>query len=554
VIQGAFQHRSGRIIAFGRAVLALFFLVILWADRTQPILSPGQTYAFLGAYAVAAIGYLVLTWDNWWLETRLAAPAHVVDLLVFTSLNYVTQGYTSPFFTFFVFLLLSASIRWGWRETAATALAIILLYLVEGMSASTWGTEQFDLGRFLIRSSYLLVLSSMLILWFASNQRAARPLAGPEPHEPGPAERHDMKPLLAYAAERFGSRRAVLRWSESEEPWTYVARLDGDEFRQQRCDPESFEPLVAAEAGQGVLLFDQARGRALTRAGRHKRSLRTPQPLHPQFAQRFGVDGGLRIPVRSSQIEGDLFVLDVAGLCSDDLVIAEETGDRISASLDHVELFQATDEAAAMRARLSLARDIHDSVVQFLAGLTLRMEGLRKSARMGRDLEKEIDDLQRELSREQQDLRRFIAELRGGVSPPRVDLPLGLAELAGRLGRQWGIACRVESGPEGIEVPAALERDLEQIVREAVANAVRHGRATEVEAGLARRNGTIELAIVDNGQGLPDRGVFTGEELDARRIGPKSLFERVQSLGGRLRLASAPTGTSLLITLPMAED
>ena len=47
----------------------------------------------------------------------------------------LTEGYTSPFFIFFMFLLLSAAIRWGWRETALTAVLVTVLYLIVGLIA-----------------------------------------------------------------------------------------------------------------------------------------------------------------------------------------------------------------------------------------------------------------------------------------------------------------------------------------------------------------------------------------------------------------------------------
>lgn len=554
MIGGAFQHRSGRIIAFGRALLALFFLLILWADKSQPALAAGTSYAFLGAYAVAAMAYLLVTWSNWWLESRLAAAAHVVDLLVFTSLNYFTQGYTSPFFTFVVFLLLSASIRWGWRETALTAVAIVILYLLEGVTASTWGTQEFDLSRFLIRSSYLLVLSSMLILWFASNQRPAQPSPAPAVGEGAAGDGPPIEAVLACGAGFFDSRRAVLVWSEREEPWTWVAELDGGRFAQTRCDPGEYEAPVSPAAGEGAFIFDQALGRGLRRSGRRTTSFRMRDPLDPRFALRFRTDRGVRIPIRSSAVTGEMFVLDVLGLCSDDLALAEQAGETVSAALEQDALFQATEEAAAMRARLSFARDIHDGTVQFLAGLTLRMEGLRRSAGAGRPVDGDIDDLQRELTREQQDLRRVIADLRAGRSPrPRIDLPSSLCDLCDRMGLQWGIECRLSSEPGAFAVPAPLERDVQQLVREAVANAVRHGGATAIEAKLARCNGRIDLEISDNGGGFPLCGDFADEELEARRIGPRSLHERVQNLGGSLRLASGNEGSRLRISVPLRE-
>ena len=59
-----------------------------------------------------------------------------------------------PAFLFFIFILLSSSLRWGWRETLGTAAALIVIYAVEGLSASTWGTEAFDIERFALRKSY----------------------------------------------------------------------------------------------------------------------------------------------------------------------------------------------------------------------------------------------------------------------------------------------------------------------------------------------------------------------------------------------------------------
>ena len=53
---------------------------------------------------------------------------------MFTLMVLLTHGYTSPFFTFFMFLLLSAAIRWGWKATALTAVLVTLLYLIVGLS------------------------------------------------------------------------------------------------------------------------------------------------------------------------------------------------------------------------------------------------------------------------------------------------------------------------------------------------------------------------------------------------------------------------------------
>src|SRR5688572_32332978 len=124
------QHPSGRVIALGRLLLATLFLIAVWVDSSQPARAPEATYALLAAYMLFAAAIVVATWNNWWLDARLAGPAHAVDIALFTLLVLLTEGFTSPYFTFFVFILLSAAIRWGWNLTASTAILLILLYLI----------------------------------------------------------------------------------------------------------------------------------------------------------------------------------------------------------------------------------------------------------------------------------------------------------------------------------------------------------------------------------------------------------------------------------------
>ena len=60
-------------------------------------------------------------------------------MAVFAVIVFSTNGYTSPFFLVFILPLLSAAIRWGWRETALTAAALVLLFFSGGMLVSGIG-------------------------------------------------------------------------------------------------------------------------------------------------------------------------------------------------------------------------------------------------------------------------------------------------------------------------------------------------------------------------------------------------------------------------------
>ena len=65
-------------------------------------------------------------------------------------------------------------------------------------------------------------------------------------------------------------------------------------------------------------------------------------------------------------------------------------------------------------AAVALARDLHDSVVQFLAGAAFRLEAMKRSEASGRKLEPELNELKQLMMQEQGELRAFITALRSG--------------------------------------------------------------------------------------------------------------------------------------------
>ena len=127
---GKFQLSSGRVIALGRLLLAFLFLLAIWIELGHRSEAPFQALVLAVAYLFFSAAILLGTWNDWWLDAKLAGSAHALDIAMFTLMVLLTHGYTSPFFTFFVFLLLSSAIRWGWRATALTAALVAVLYPV----------------------------------------------------------------------------------------------------------------------------------------------------------------------------------------------------------------------------------------------------------------------------------------------------------------------------------------------------------------------------------------------------------------------------------------
>lgn len=532
------QLYSGRVIALGRLLLAVSFLGAIAVDISQPAQFPTQTFTLLIAYVAFAAGIAVATWNNWWLDARLAGPAHAVDIGLFTVLVLLTEGYTSPFFVFFVFVLLAAAIRWGWRETTLTAILLAILYLVVGLVAAK-SSVGFQLYRYIVRTGHLVILS-LIIIWFGIHQWRARIPASTDDLLADPSlDRSPLETGLAAAMTAFNAKRGAFTWLDDGGACKCVVS-DGDDvsFATRTCNAAvapTPRPFLYHVAKQRTLTRDSERNLVAGSAG---------DAIDGRLATAFSPVEGLAVPVRTGTGEGQLFLEGISGLSIDHLDLGEQLAVDLVAHFQRHALLQAAAESAEASSRIVLARDLHDSVVQFLAGAAFRLEAMKRSEASGRKLEPDLNELKQLMLQEQGELRAFITALRSGSRIPFADLASDLRALTGRLSRQWSVQCDFTVEPaEDLMIPNDLNLDAHQLVREAVANAVRHAEAKSVQVALRGTREEVQLEMINDGAAYPKRG----DQIEL----PQSLRERVEKAGGALEISRGMDVTKLSISLPL---
>ncbi len=567
------HNRAERLIAAGRVALATSSLFAVWLDPSEPANYASVAYALLALYVVYAIATAVLVWRSDAPAGRQRLITHAFDFVFFSLFVYFTAGPASPFTTYFVFSMVCATLRWQWRGalwTAAASLATFLalgFYFAEGLR-----DPAFQPTPFIVRSVYLVVVAVLLGYLGIHEQRTRREMAALAawPHTaPGSLE-ETLADLLTHTARTFEAPRVAIVWFEPEEPWLYLAAWQDGSFTFDREAPTSFEPLVPEPLAQASFLCSDFRSGAPVALARTAEGFRRFRglPLHPELAERLAARSVLSLLLRGETFEGRLFVLDKAAMTSDDLLLGEVVGERVGARLDLFYLTHRLREAAATEERIRLARDLHDGVLQSLTGIGLRLEALRRQAAVKDSLpltegsspteaENGLADLQRLVALEQRDLRFFIREL----TPESIadddagfDLATRIADLRQRLDIEWGLA--VELQAEGLHrpLPAPLAREIYHMVREALVNAVRHGQASTVRLEVEVREGQpLRLSVTDNGCGFPFAGRYSGVQLAAQNLGPRTLRERVAALEGTLELESSVAGARLDIRLPVPE-
>lgn len=532
-------HPSGRVIALGRLMLASLFLLSILVDVMQPARAPIATYAVLAAYVAFSAAMVIATWRNWWLDAKLAGPAHGIDIVVFALLVLLTEGYTSSVFTFFIFLLLSAAIRWGWHMTALTAILITLLYLLAGLLVVTSGA-QFELQQFFVRTGHLVAVS-LILIWFGANQWRARfylrdvdLLEHPSPDE------SPLESGLRAAMHGVGASAGAFVWRDQGRGDFTGLAIRGGELGVVNVPAKAIEQAVATTA----FLYDLRKNRALKKDSEHNLTdFAVLETITPKAAAGLVLNEGLAIPVRSHGGEGELFLEGVPNLSTDHIDIGEQIAADIAGHLQRHATIRAAEEGAEARSRVTLARDLHDSVVQFLAGAAFRLEAIKRSQASGRDFEPELDELKQLMLQEQRELRFFIEALRSGPTVAFSDLTKDLNALAERLSRQWQVACVLAARPAEIMIPTALHLDALQLMREAVANAVRHANAHAIQIKLAVVADDLQLEFVNEGEVVPKRGRASDM--------PLSLKERVEGVGGAIEMVRGVGLTKVSIRLPI---
>jgi signal transduction histidine kinase len=193
-------------------------------------------------------------------------------------------------------------------------------------------------------------------------------------------------------------------------------------------------------------------------------------------------------------------------------------------------------EAAVLDERRRVARDLHDGVAQELAFIASQMHWLK---RQGPD-EESADQIVESVQRALDESRGAISALNRPVHEP-IDVALAhtAEEIAGRLGARLDLDL-----DQGVSVPPAWQEALPRILREAVANAVRHGRARTVKVHF-RDADEVWLRVTDDGTGFDPTNPPEGG------YGLISMKERTEALGGEFRLTSEPGhGTSVEVVLP----
>lgn len=206
---------------------------------------------------------------------------------------------------------------------------------------------------------------------------------------------------------------------------------------------------------------------------------------------------------------------------------------------------------AVLNERTRVARELHDTVEQGLAGITLQIEAVAGSFQTAPEAARQSLDVARQMLRYSlEETRRSVMDLRSQALESR-DLGGALSSLARQMTINTRTEAQVRVSGSRPRPDAAEDHHLLRIGLEALTNALKHGAATRVDIELRFTPDATHLVVSDNGRGMD----FAARATAGAQFGLQGIRERVDKLGGLLEIESTPgAGTRLAVMIPLRSE
>jgi signal transduction histidine kinase/ligand-binding sensor domain-containing protein len=190
--------------------------------------------------------------------------------------------------------------------------------------------------------------------------------------------------------------------------------------------------------------------------------------------------------------------------------------------------------------RSRIARELHDGLAQVFLGLGFHLDGLRIA--LGDEapapILKMADGARDLLDRAQAETRRAVWTLRAEFGED--GLRRSLRKVGEDASRALGVSVKVDAGNSAPPASGLLEHELPAIAREAITNAVNHGKARRVKVDLIFDDAGLVLTITDDGKGLASPGVV------GSGFGMVGMQERARRVGAELSVAPSAHGGTVV--------
>jgi signal transduction histidine kinase len=278
-----------------------------------------------------------------------------------------------------------------------------------------------------------------------------------------------------------------------------------------------------------------------------------PTPL-PEAVRTYlaslGIKSVLIIPLSSKgQVNGMLSFrfINERAFQEEELEIARALATQASLAIQLTRLARTARESAVLEERNRLASEIHDSLAQSFAGISMQLSAAARA------MARKSDDALSHVERANEVARFGLSEARRSALSLRSNIidESGLIEALHKLTQRSNIPGLISCSFQASRVDEnalspQVQQDLLRIAQEAISNALRHAQPTEIKVSLRGNPSNLVLRVTDNGSGLARARQVGG----GQGFGFANMRARAKNLGATLEIRSKyGQGTSVIVRL-----
>jgi len=313
------------------------------------------------------------------------------------------------------------------------------------------------------------------------------------------------------------------------------------QFLYSGIDDATAAAIGDLPSGKGILgtLIVDPRPIRLAELSAHADSFGFP-PNHPPMGSFLGV------PIRiRGQVFGNLYLCGKttgAEFTSADEQLVIGLATAAGVAIENARLHARVGELRVVEDRERIARDLHDTVIQRMFAIGLRMQGLAATTSEAATVER-LKQMIEDLDDTVRDIRTTIFELQRPRIPGR-SLRQEILDLVDEINSPSNLSIAIQfDGPVDLAVPDTTADHLIAVVRESVTNAVRHSGGSEIAIDISVGD-HLEARVSDNGSGVEDHA--------PRGNGLRNMQSRALELGGECKVdRSQSDGTLVTWRVPV---
>ena len=422
--------RTERIIAGARLVLAIAAVNLLLLTEEATTAAMNVAYTAVALYLLYAIAVVWVVDQHLMRVRRVGFFSQVIDTLWFPFILLYTHADQSPFFLYYVYSLITASFRWGFKETLFVNTANVGMFAIVHFATMR---EHFEFGSFAVQPIYLYVLACLIGYLGEYQKRLQKQFLSLNDLSGSIGIKDPINRMIDKLMQKTRSllpvENCVLALCEKESHRFFLKKTATEKktvHRMVELSAAEAELFLAPQINQGYFINPRtsaARVLGIPANFAYNFDLQKSVPItHTSYERLLSIleaKSILSVPIFfNDQFKGRVYLVNKvkANFSYSDIQYLRLIVSHVGPLIENYRFLKQLHAITVLQEKSRIARDLHDGLLQSLASLDLRIEVCRRMAGIRPEgIGSELSELHLIVKSEQAALRDYMKRLKTPV-------------------------------------------------------------------------------------------------------------------------------------------